>query len=187
MADDFHAADAQARVFFALWPTPTLQRALHDRAVALKPACGGRVMRQETLHLTLAFVGEVPRARLPELVEAGGAIRAEPFALQLDQTGHWSHNRIVWLGAQQCPPALQALAGRLGRQLAQCGFALEKRRFHPHVTLLRKANQHPGSAPWPPLRWQVVDFVLVESCRDHEGARYRALARWQLDGEIAQA
>ncbi len=182
MADEPLTEASRARVFFALWPSPTVQRALHDRAVALKPACEGRVMRAETLHLTLAFVGEVPRTRLTALLEVGAEIRSGAFGLQLDLSGYWPHNRIVWLGTQQCPPALQALAGRLGDALALQGFTLEKRRFHPHVTLLRKAQRHPEASSLPALVWDVQDFVLVESLRDHEGARYRALARWRLEG-----
>lgn len=184
MADELLTEASRARVFFALWPPPSLQRALHDRAVALKPACAGRVMRAETLHLTLAFVGEVPRAQLTTLIDVGEGTLAAPFRLQLDLSGYWPHNRIVWLGTQQCPPALQALAGRLGDALAEQGFTLEKRRFHPHVTLLRKAQRHPEASSLPPLIWDAQDFVLVESLRDHEGARYHILARWRLEGQM---
>ena len=51
------------RLFFALWPPEDLSRALADGAEALARRFGGKPARRETIHLTLAFLGEVDAAR----------------------------------------------------------------------------------------------------------------------------
>ena len=56
------------------------------------------------LHLTLAFVGDVDRDRLP-LEAVGDAVGGPGFELPIDAVGYWPHNRIVWAGSTACPVA----------------------------------------------------------------------------------
>lgn len=133
-------------------------------------------MRRDTLHLTLAFVGDVAVESLDGL-EACGRAAAETFpafAFDLDAFGYWPHNHIVWAGCRETPAALAALAARLRTQLEQSGFALEKRPFAAHVTLLRHARCGP-----PPtmegIPWRAGALHLMASARSHEGADYRVL------------
>ena len=176
---------ARMRVFFALWPGAATAAALHARACALRTTCGGRVMRRDTIHLTLAFLGDVAVSRLDALEAVAQAVRGERFVLELDQVGSWHGNRILWTGCAQAPAALPALAEDLGAGLRAAGFELEARAFNPHVTLVRNAMRSPqGTAP-PPIRWPVASFVLVTSEREAGGARYRVLGRWALDGGIS--
>lgn len=171
---------AQMRVFFALWPDAARAAALHARGRELRAACGGRLMRRDTVHLTLAFVGDVPVSRLGALEAVADSIHGERFALELDRVGSWHGNRILWTGCAQVPAALQALAHKLDVGLRAAGFELEARAFNPHVTLLRSALRPPQVAETAPLRWPVASFVLVVSERDAAGAHYRMLGRWPL-------
>src|SRR5690606_37654106 len=171
----------RARVFFALWPDLRTAAALHEIGTELHAGCGGRLMREASLHLTLAFLGEIPRARVGELLALAGGLGGAPFELVLARSGSWKGNRVVWLAPRETPPALEALAASLSQALRAAGFALEERRFSAHLTLVRNARR----APLPLTRelgWQVGDFVLVESGRRAEGAQYRILGRWQLRG-----
>jgi 2'-5' RNA ligase len=171
------------RVFFALWPPADAAAALHAEASSLAADCGGRAMRRETLHLTLAFVGEVATERLGPLIEAGAeaASAARSFRLLLDRRGLWRHKHILWLAPAEPVLALEELADALAEGLRARGFALEKRKFRPHLTLLRKAGGAPETQrEWPGVAWQVGDMVLVASERLPEGAHYRVLARWPL-------
>src|SRR3546814_10607201 len=61
------AAPAQARLFFALWPGPALAATLAHWAAQAQAACGGRAMRPDTLHLTLAFLGARSEEHTSEL------------------------------------------------------------------------------------------------------------------------
>lgn len=179
---------ARLRVFFALWPGAATAAALHARARALQAECGGRAMRRDTIHLTLAFLGDVAVPRLAALGAVGQSVRGERFVLELDRVGNWRGNRILWSGCAQPPAALPALAEALAAGLRAADFELEARAFNPHVTLVRNALRPPQGIEMAPLRWPVASFVLVASERNAGGAHYRVLGRWQLgDGGGGEA
>jgi RNA 2',3'-cyclic 3'-phosphodiesterase len=168
------------RLFFALWPDATLQRELALWARACRGVSAGRLIREDNLHATLAFVGEVDSSGRALLDELGAALQAEPFALELDRIGYWPHNRIVFAAASTVPPPLLALAQRLTRDLAANGFRVDARPYVPHVTLLRDARRAPSFAPPAALRWSVREISLVESLRVDERLVYRPVQRWTL-------
>ena len=122
-----------ARVFFALWPPPEVARQLSAVADSFAQCAGGRATRQATVHLTLAFIGDVPLERLPDLERAARNVRAEAFDLTLDQFGLWHHNRIFWAGCSVVPPALVELASALSAALQAAGFEVAdaRRTLHP--------------------------------------------------------
>lgn len=168
------------RVFFALWPDgPALDR-LEEAARAGEALCGGRRMRRDSLHITLAFVGDVSPGQLALLQDVGGKLAVAPFEIVLDQLGCWPHNRIFWAGCRATPSCLRRLSGSLSRMLDAAGFRVESQAYVPHVTLLR--NAHCGNPPelGAPVRWQAGEFTLVESALQPDGARYRVLERWPL-------
>ncbi|MCA1978169.1 MAG: RNA 2',3'-cyclic phosphodiesterase [Thiobacillus sp.] len=167
------------RLFFALWPDAATRAALNRTGKWLHQHWGGRRMRADTLHLTLAFLGAIPVEVRDALIPRIDTIRAEPFELLLDQPGYWQHNRIGWLGCAAPPVSLAELVGRLHAALHESGTAFDTRPFVPHVTLLR--NSPGGSAPpCTPVRWKVDDFVLVASSTGADGARYEVIRRWPL-------
>ena len=135
-------------------------------------------MRCETLHQTLAFVGDIPRERIPALIAAGRALRFDTFGFELDFVRRWSRNRIIWAGASAPPSALTALALTLVRDSTDAGFRRETRDFVPHVTLVRDSEREAGFDMIEPLVWEVDEFVLVESVRDAWGASYRLIERF---------
>ena len=181
---------APRRIFFALWPEPEVAGRLHALSAVAHAACGGRRMQRDTLHLTLAFLGEVDATRfdlacaIADEVAAGGGIAADEGrgeVLGIDRLAFWKHNHIVWAGCDEVPPALAALADALAAALRGAGFALDNRRFAAHVTLLR--NAHWSDAPLPamqPVSWQVGDFALVQSAHRDGLMDYRVLARFPL-------
>lgn len=175
-------AEASRRLFLALWPDEAVAAALEAASLEAHRLWGGRRMRRDTLHLTLAFIGDVPEARLPGLVDALGAVAGEAFLLHLDQLGYWRHNRIVWAGCTERPAALDRLVADLRGSLAALGLPADATPFVPHVSLLRKASQATASPALGPIEWPVAGFVLMESCRSEAGAHYRRLAGWRLGG-----
>jgi 2'-5' RNA ligase len=183
-ATNAEAASPQ-RLFFALWPDAASAAALGRAARAAARVCGGKPTRPETIHLTLAFIGNVPAERVTVLRQLAPRVDAGPFDLELDRIGFWRHNRILWAGAGGVPPALTLLVGQLNGLLREAGFRLEDRPFAAHVTLLRRADCRGGAErgiDFAPLRWPVTEFVLMESVLRPEGADYRPLARYGLQG-----
>jgi RNA 2',3'-cyclic 3'-phosphodiesterase len=174
-------ANNKARVFFALWPGAAECAALADWQPPLHQLCGGRIMRAETLHTTLVFLGDVERQRLEALQLAAQEVRAKACQLIFDGARYWGHNHILYAAASSVPPQLQHLVSELERHLALHHFQFDKRPYKPHVTLLR--NAHWSDKPLPAMRhvtWQVRDFALVQSAPDEQGANYQVLARFAL-------
>lgn len=171
-----------ARVFFALWPDAAAASRLNSLAGEGARRFGGRKMRAETMHITLAFLGEVPLDRLPAAQAAADRVRVSPFCMRLDRLGFWRHNRIFWAGCSETQRELADLAGQLQSRLRDAGFALEDRPFAPHVTLVRKVVGKPGAEPLSPaIEWTCREFLLVHSVPSAEGSAYQPLARWHVD------
>ena len=169
-----------ARLFFALWPDAGTQRALGALAQDLKLECGGRAVAARNIHLTLVFLGDVERARMPRLDALAAGIRAARFELAVDYIEYWRHNRIVWAGARHCPEALQELVALLGQGLAAEGFRPDERPYVPHITLLRNARRQAVMAVAPSITWPVARFALVESAPRERGRVYEVVREWPL-------
>ncbi|MCD6707437.1 MAG: RNA 2',3'-cyclic phosphodiesterase [Thiobacillus sp.] len=167
------------RLFFALWPDDATRDALDRAGKWLHQHWGGRRMRADTLHITLAFLGSTPAEQLDVLAACADTVRIDAFELVLDQAGYWRHNRIGWLGAGRTPPQHFELVGALSTALRGAGFAVDARPHVPHVTLLR--NSAGGAPPaCEPVHWPIRDFVLVASRREADGMHYDAIRRWPL-------
>ena len=166
-------------MFFALVPPPEIAQSLGMLARDVARRAHGRPVPAENVHLTLAFVGAWPYARLPELLDAGAQLRGAPIELRLDTLGGFRRAGVAWIGAATASP-LTALVTSLATALASAGVALEDRPLAPHVTLARKCR-----GPYPdervaPFAWTADALTLLESQTRADGARYRVIARWPL-------
>jgi 2'-5' RNA ligase len=166
------------RLFFALWPDDAVREALARYAAAAHQVAGGRPMRAETLHLTLAFLGDTAVARRPDLTAAADRVASRPFALLLDRAAWWQHNRIVWAGASLVPDSLAAMVAALREQLRAAGFRSDPKPFVAHATLLRNAAAHGPLPALAPIEWRGDGFVLVRSTLATSGSRYETVAAW---------
>jgi 2'-5' RNA ligase len=174
------SAGAKRRLFFALWPELEVSRRLALLGKEAQAVAGGRAMRRDTLHLTLAFLGDVSPEMFDRALSVADTVPGQGFNLLLDRLECWRHNHIVWAGASVLPPAAVELAEGLTSALRAAGFSLDRRAFAAHVTLLRNARcpevlAQPGAIVWP-----ARDFVLVESKLSPQGARYEVVGRWAV-------
>jgi 2'-5' RNA ligase len=164
------------RLFFALWPDPPARAALAAWARGAETVCGGRLMRAQNLHFTLAFLGDVAAVRLDELIAAAGDVPAADVHIDVDQVDYWRHNRIVWAGTRAVPQGLAALVAALRAALDRAGFRYDAKPFVPHVTLLRDARPAP-LPPFPCVQWHSPAFVLVRSV---PGQDYAVVREWSV-------
>ena len=137
----------------------------------------GRFTPEENLHLTLAFLGEIPDDA--PVRDALAGVSFSPFALSLEGFGCFG---TLWWAGVRGDPALQALARRVRRALAEGGIPFDRKSFSPHITLIRDAR---GAVP--PLRiapeaMTVEAFSLMRSDRGKRGMIYTELARFPAAG-----
>lgn len=176
-ADD----NSTVRVFFALWPDASACAALAAWQPPLQQLVGGRIMRSETLHATLVFVGKIEQTRLTALHQAAGEIASANFSVCFDTARYWGHNHIIYAAPSQVPSPLLQLVAALEKSLMRHHVKFDAHEYKAHVTLLRNAHWTDRALPnMAPASWQVREFVLVQSLRQAEGTAYQVLARFPL-------
>ncbi|MCX8204471.1 MAG: RNA 2',3'-cyclic phosphodiesterase [Candidatus Nezhaarchaeota archaeon] len=102
--------------------------------------CDLKLVEPENIHVTLRFLGEVPRSLVEEVTEALGRLKAEPFHLLLKGLGAFpslSRPRVVWVGVSEGMDKLSELHHRVEELLRPLGFKPEREAFTPHITLAR--------------------------------------------------
>src|SRR5688572_18800646 len=100
-----------------------------------------RWVRDDGVHLTLKFFGEVAEEQLGALQVAlrSAAAGTMPLPMRLTELGTFPggrNARVVWIGLEG-PSALELLQDRIERGAEAIGFPIEGRPFHPHITLGR--------------------------------------------------
>jgi 2'-5' RNA ligase len=175
------AGDATHRVFCAL-ELPADVRA--DIATwAGRAVDWGRPVPIEKLHVTLAFLGACPTARL-ETVAAALAGAADGAAIGRLELRSWRTTRSVGMIVLADPggDALR-LQAALRERLATAGLPVEHRPWLPHLTVVRH-RAAPGAAPadLPARRTFVPSGAAAFLSRLHpSGSRYELLARVPLE------
>jgi 2'-5' RNA ligase len=157
-----------ARLFIALWPEPDLAGALHAQCGVCATDPGARVVAPQRVHLTLHFLGSVPRQTRPALACAL-RVPFQPFELRFSHCEQWPHGLRVAVPDTAVPPLIR-LHAALGQALQGLGLPVEERPFRPHLTLARRATAPLPSTKGPPLHWPVSGYVLVESQAARGGA-----------------
>ncbi|MBT8489163.1 MAG: RNA 2',3'-cyclic phosphodiesterase [Gemmatimonadetes bacterium] len=148
----------------------------------------------ENFHVTLKFLGEVRRDRLPAIEGALGRIASEtpPFSTSIGGCGAFPsvrRPRVIWVGVGACPE-LRCLKQDLEWTLSELGFDVETRAFHPHVTLGR-ARPDGGVGVFRGLDICFSELRLEEELRIHTvdlmesrlspgGAKYRVVSGARL-------
>lgn len=168
------------RLFFALWPDAGTVAQLMVWARAARALCGGRTLRPETLHMTLAFLGETPADAARQLADEARGWGVSLGSMVLRDFGRFKGPRIVWAGpaaAEGRVAWLDALYDGLWGRLEQRGWRRPGDIFRPHVSLLRNAG--PGDVRLlsaPPVAWTPTRCVLVASRPQQGAAHYDVLA-----------
>ncbi|MFC3613913.1 RNA 2',3'-cyclic phosphodiesterase [Lutimaribacter marinistellae] len=178
------------RCFLAIPLTDPLRDAL-ARLQAELPV--GRLVPEENLHLTLAFLDERDDPALAALDEELSALSAPSFDLIPRGLGVFGGNRPRSLHAVILPSSpLADLHARIQGAIRRAGIDLRRERYVPHITLARfgtgargaslDALQHFLAAhlgfEGPPF--PVTEFHLYQSVLRPDGALHEELARYPL-------
>ncbi len=186
------------RVFIAIDVPDPVREALKEPLTALDPLRESlRANAVERMHLTLHFLGHLPRTGVEHLPAGLTPIvaRHRRFHLSAGGVGAFpgiGRPRVVWAGIAGVDlPRLVALQKELGDGLRRAGVTVEDR-FHAHLTLARarrplRAPERSALRDWS-ARWESAPFgdVPVDQVRLMRSqlgggpARYTTLATFDL-------
>lgn len=131
----------------------------------------GNFSPKENLHLTLAFIGEY--AYPDAVLEAMEEVDFEAFDIELQGVG--SFGDLYWAGIAE-NEELNAYVKRLRRALAEHDIPYDRKKFSPHITLVRRAvfrNRHVLEVTNPPKGSMKAERVsLMRSDRGKRGMIY---------------
>jgi len=168
------------RAFFALVPEDSVRLQFLALARDVARRSRGRSISGEHVHLTLAFLGDVPVESLGRLRAIGDAMPQVGAPLAFDTLGAWRASGVAWVAPSVLPPTLAALHAGLHTALIEGGFALESRPFRPHVTLARRCVQPHPRQQSAPIHWSVRRMCLIGSELRAEGPVHTTLGEWAL-------
>ena len=194
-----------ARVFVAIELPPPVIAALETVQDALAASqLPLRLTGAAGIHLTLAFLGEIPVARVAVVNAAvvASAAAVAPFDLRAEGIGMFPNARVprvIWAGVEGTAEAMAGLTAvreGIAAQLAAAGFTID-RRFDPHLTLARVRDGATGAEraaigaavqalPRPaPAPFAVTQISVMRSVLQRGGAVYSALAQVPLRADSA--
>ena len=183
------------RLFIAVPLSREVEEVVAEIQAAWKrKGTGVRWVRPEGIHITLKFLGGVPKDNVQGIVEAMKAVakRHRPFSVVIKGAGGFpstSRARVLWIGVEDRGGDLHNLFEELEEALQGIGFPREDRSFKPHLTLGRVKDKRGKSFPFlQELRereigvLEVKEMVLFRSQQKPQGAEYTPLAVVPLGG-----
>jgi 2'-5' RNA ligase len=197
-SSDLPGGEKPLRLFCAVELPAEVRARAAAHAAQLRSSIDSQVRasweREEKMHVTLKFFGDVDPRRAPRLADALSrpAARSEPFSLRLAGRGVFpsaSRPGVLWLGIEDDSGKLSSLQRDVEDECERAGFARNARRFHPHVTLARLraadadarrlARLHVDSE-FEPVAFQVSELVLLRSELGPRGSTYTAIMKTGL-------
>ena len=145
------------------------------------------------LHITLAFLGEIPKESIPAIITGVEPVVAghRAFGLTLSSVGVFRSLRdpgVLWIGCDPVPE-FRNIKQELDQVLTGFGYEPENRAFSPHLTLgrIRGLRNHNQLSQIITLYKDVVfqeqvmhHVVLYESRLTPAGPEYLPLKRFTL-------
>jgi RNA 2',3'-cyclic 3'-phosphodiesterase len=151
--------------------------------------------RDDQLHLTLSFIGEVPKNIARDIAAGLASISFTPFDLYLSGVGLFGSldkPRMLWSGVKDAAP-LSHLHEKVERVLIGLGIEHEVRKYKPHVTLTRIRKR---VRPFEIEQWMVFNdnfkapalrvgyFTLFSSQLSHNGSYYDPEVNFAAQGGL---
>ena len=122
------------RLFIAIQLNDEMKDALQDMQNYMRSrGVKGNFTKRDNLHLTLAFIGEFDDPQM--VLDAIERAKLRPFDISLSGTGSF---KSLWWAGMDGGAALQSFARRLRCELDNAGIPYDRRKFSPHITLIRR-------------------------------------------------
>ncbi len=188
------------RLFVAI-PLPEV---LLDRLADLQHRLKGKVphksvrwVRPSGIHLTLKFLGDTPKDKVPTISEALTVVARNAPPCDLSAEGlscfpHPGRPRVLWVGVEEPTGRLKALQEAVEEAMTGLGYKPERHSFTPHLTLgrVRRGTSRQdeaqigelvtGMTVEPLAAFEADRFELIQSVLKPSGAEYTTLETFLL-------
>ncbi|MFS0654524.1 RNA 2',3'-cyclic phosphodiesterase [Bacillus sp. 179-C3.3 HS] len=139
-------------------------------------------------HVTLVFLGAITKERLDEMI--GGleklAHETAAFPLEIEELGQFGvkeRPRVFFARPNESLPLMQ-LREKVKEAVLRAGHPVEKRPYHPHMTIARKWNAEQPYIEQAPLREEPylleVSSITLFEIRPKETPRYHPVKQFTL-------
>lgn len=173
------------RLFFALLPSNDVRDACEKAAkdIKVKNQTNGRLSDPNDYHLTVLFLGDqVTPEDESKAIALMNKLSGDPIEFTLNFASGFKEAKVWWLGMNDIPGQLAELRALVKDVTTSHGLASDRRRFAPHVTILRGADAWLPQTRISPIQWLSADLVLMRSRLDQNPRSYEELARVPLAG-----
>jgi 2'-5' RNA ligase len=186
------SAQESWRTFFAIELPAEVRSKIKthiDKLRAELPDVRASWTREENLHLTMKFFGDVPVADVERISAAAAHAVASvhPFELTVGGCGAFppkGQPRVLWIGTEDSSGSLRKLHAALENECADLRFPRDQRPYHPHLTIARLRQPHGArdvanlhrNIGFDSLPVTVEEICLVRSELRSQGSRYTVVA-----------
>lgn len=180
------------RLFISINFTEDILEMLYDlREELRRQAVSGNFSRKDNFHLTLAFLGEVPESKIPNIRRAMETSVINSFLLEIYNIGKFTRRgeAVYWVGADG-GSGLGKLQKRLTEALKAEGLSPDEKTFRPHITLGRRCRMKASfdekklADDLPETSFYVEKISLMKSERIQGKLTYTELMAAELPGHV---
>jgi 2'-5' RNA ligase len=125
----------KTRCFISIEIPPQLKNGL---TALQKINCPASVIKEEQIHITVLFLGEVEEQKIQFLIKKLSEFEFQSFQVRLKNAGAFpseKNPRVFWVGIES--EELSRLNSELKKIAEAVGIEAESRKFQPHLTLGR--------------------------------------------------
>ena len=143
---------------------------------------------EDKFHATIKFLGDIEEKLLSSVLTKIESIvlKHAAFGVMYQAVGSFPNNRnprVIWIGCENNDGKLDLLKTALDVELLSFGFEIEKRPFHPHITLGRVKSLKGMENLTPMLEKltfekrtaTIMEILVMKSVLRPEGSEYSTL------------
>ncbi len=146
---------------------------------------------KDKLHITLKFLGDTDVSLIPEIKNRLKRISQTQNKIEtcFEKFGIFYRNnkpKIFWIGLEK-NEKINQLQKQIDESISELGFEIEKRKFHPHLTLMRVRGKENFTAlnkikktQIEPIHFKVNQISLIKSDLKPTGSVYTTLESFEL-------
>ena len=178
------------RAFIALELSQEIKQAIADYVAPLRALDKGvSWTKAENVHLTLKFLGDVPKPQIEKVAAALREVCASftPIAAEAIGSGVFPNEhrpRVLWIGMNESAGKLVEFAQRIESECQRLGFEKEERGFTPHLTIGRVKEGKAANVvkalreqPFPARQIVFQECALMQSELRSAGSIYTVLEK----------